>query len=93
VAAAALIIRSSFDSPPQLIMSTFCSNERSGTPLQASGLSRSNTGTNLTGSPSQEGLGLSESGDEKDNEIARLKCAYHDAVMDNNKKASTKTNT
>jgi len=62
------------------------------TPLQDSGPSRSGTGANLTGSPSQEGLGASESGDEKDNEIARLKRAYHDAVMDN-RKGSAKTNT
>ena len=34
------------------------------------------------------------SGDEKDEEIARLKQAYHDAVMENSgKNASTKTNT
>ena len=33
-------------------------------------------------------------GDEKDEEIARLKCAYHDAVLGNsNKKAPAKTNT
>lgn len=33
-------------------------------------------------------------GDEKDEEIARLKRAYHDAVLENsNKKASAKTNT
>jgi DnaJ-domain-containing protein 1 len=42
--------------------------------------------------PSQDEL--EESGDEKDDEIARLKRAYHDAVMENsNKKTSAKTNT
>jgi hypothetical protein len=49
---------------------------------------RDNTGGN-GGSPSQE-----DPGDEKDEEIARLKRAYHDAVMQNSKKnASSKTNT
>lgn len=33
-------------------------------------------------------------GDDKDEEIARLKRVYHDAIMENsNKKASAKTNT
>lgn len=73
-----------------LIMSTsiFHSNEYSRTPLQDSGPSR---GVNLTGSSSQEGP--EASGDEKDDEIARLKRAYHDAVMENkNNKVSAKTN-
>ena len=48
-----------------------------------------NTGVNLEGS----GEGNEASVDEKDEEIARLKRAYHDAVMENsNKKASSKTN-
>lgn len=70
-------------------------SEYSRTALQDSGPSHSNNGAYLTGAISQESPGpASESGDEKDNEIARLKRAYHDAVMDtNNKKASAKTNT
>ena len=48
--------------------------------------------TNWRGSPSQEGC--EASGEEKDEEIARLKRAYHDAVMENsNKKVSSKSNT
>lgn len=75
-----------------LIMSTFFhSNECSRTSLQDSGPSGINNGANLTGSLSQEGP--EASGDEKDDEIARLKCAYHDAVTENkNKKVSAKTN-
>ena len=47
---------------------------------------------NSGGSCSREGS--LEGGDDKDEEIARLKRAYHDAVVENsNKKASTKTNT
>jgi hypothetical protein len=39
-------------------------------------------------------VGSEGSGDEKDEEIARLKRAYHDAVMENsNKKAFAKPNT
>jgi hypothetical protein len=71
-------------------MSTpFRNNECRSLP-QDSGPSRINNGANLTGSPSQEGPG-----DEKDEEIARLKPrAYHDAVMDTtNRKPSAKTNT
>ena len=53
--------------------------------------SRFNNVGNLPGS-SQEAP--EASGDEKDEEIAHLKCAYHDAVMENsNKKASAKKNT
>ena len=48
--------------------------------------------TTSGGSCSREGS--LEAGDDKDEEIARLKRAYHDAVVENsNKKASTKTNT
>ena len=48
--------------------------------------------SNWRGSPSREGH--EASGEEKDEEIARLKRAYHDVVMENsNKKASSKTNT
>lgn len=74
-------------------MSTlFRSNDCSRTPLQDSGPLHINNGANLTGSPFQEGL--EASGDEKDDEIAGLKRAYHDAVTENkNKKASAKTNT
>jgi len=85
-----------FDPPPfiQIIMSTpFHSNECSRTPArQDPGPSRSNNGATLTGSPSREGP--EAPGDEKDEEIARLKRAYHDAVTENkNKKVSAKTNT
>jgi hypothetical protein len=59
-------------------------DERS--PRRDTGPSRINDG-----SPSQEDP--EASGDEKDNEIARLKRAYHDAVMENNKKSSARTNT
>ena len=74
-------------------MSTFFrSNECCRIPLQDSGPSRIINGANLTGSPSQEGP--EAYGDEKDDEIARLKRAYHDAVTENkNKKVSVKTNT
>jgi hypothetical protein len=69
------------------MFSPFRSNECSILP-QNSGPSRINNGADLTG-PSQ-----ADPGDEKDDEIARLKRAYHDAVMDtNNKKTSSKSNT
>ena len=48
--------------------------------------------TSWRDSPSREGY--EASGEEKDEEIARLKRAYHDVVMENsNKKVSSKTNT
>jgi len=37
--------------------------------------------------------GSEASGDNRDDEIARLKRAYHDAVMESKNKASAKTNT
>jgi hypothetical protein len=56
-------------------------------PSQGSGPSHIHDGANsrdFNGSPTQEG---SEGpGDEKDEEIACLKCAYHDAVMENSGK-------
>jgi hypothetical protein len=48
--------------------------------------------SDFNGTPTREGF--EGSGDEKDEEIARLKRAYHDAVLENSgKNASTKTNT
>ena len=49
--------------------------------------------SNWRGSPSREGH--EASGEEKDEEIACLKRAYHDVVMENSNKksASSKTNT
>ena len=61
-------------------------------PLRVSGLSRNNNGENSRGSDRSQSW--EAPGDEKDEEIARLKRAYHDAVEENsNKKVSAKTNT
>ena len=63
-----------------------------GSTHRVSSPSRNNNGADLRDSPPQEGPGAL--GDEKDQEIARLKRAFHDAVTENsNKKASAKTNT
>jgi hypothetical protein len=73
-------------------MSTSFRSDACDTPLRDSAASHINNGETLRGSPSQEGPVAQ--GDEKDDEIARLKRAYHDAVMENNnRKASTKINT
>jgi len=61
-------------------------------PPRVFGLSGNNNGENSRVSDRPQS---SEApGDEKDEEIARLKRAYHDAVEENsNKKVSAKTNT
>ena len=65
------------------------SNEYS-TPLQDSRSSR----INFTVPSSESQDGPEASGDQKDDEIARLKRAFHEAVEENkNKKDSAKTNT
>ena len=69
-------------------MSTPFRSDDSRTPLRYS--STISNGANSTASP-EEHAGAPE--DERDIEITRLKRVYHDAVIENNKKASAKINT